>query len=182
MEENLTKLNIELRVLIDSLESEREKFLEAVPKQIKSLEGQIKNISNTNIMLQSIPKKMEDKFHESIPEIAAKLDSLNEANLQKLEEGYLEVAKRHAELFSSSEIKLKKLVENLDSIDTRKTKRFFLGVGFAVFISVCTSVSASYLMMRSFPLKAIINHPENIILNESQVSLWGTDNVKVLKK
>jgi len=27
----------------------------------------------------------------------------------------------------------------------------------------------------------VINKPENIILNDSDVSLWGTDNVKVLK-
>ena len=36
-------------------------------------------------------------------------------------------------------------------------------------------------MMQTFPTRVTINKPENIILYDSEVALWGTDNVKVLK-
>ena len=36
-------------------------------------------------------------------------------------------------------------------------------------------------MMQTFPTRVVIDKPENIILYYSDVGLWGTDNVKVLK-
>ena len=174
-------LNMELRVLIDSLESEREKFTAMMPNQIKALEAKTKNLYDTNVMLQSIPQKMEDKLKSYIPQISAKLDSINESKLKNLEEEYFKTAEKHAALFASSKTELDQLAKKLDSMNARKIKRFFLGVALTVCISVFVSVSAAYFMMRSFPVRVVVNHPENIILNESQVSLWGTDNVKVLK-
>jgi hypothetical protein len=43
-----------------------------------------------------------------------------------------------------------------------------------------TIYAASY-MMQTFPTRVVINTSENIILYDSDVSLWGTDNVKVLQ-
>ena len=48
-----------------------------------------------------------------------------------------------------------------------------IGVGGAIY-------AASY-MMQTFPTRVVINTSENIILYNSDVSLWGTDNVKVLQ-
>ena len=48
-----------------------------------------------------------------------------------------------------------------------------IGVGGAIY-------AASY-MMQTFPTRVVINTSENIILYDSDVSLWGTDNVKVLQ-
>lgn len=36
-------------------------------------------------------------------------------------------------------------------------------------------------MMQTFPTRVTLDKPENIILYDSEVGLWGTDNVKVLK-
>ena len=35
-------------------------------------------------------------------------------------------------------------------------------------------------MMQTFPTRVTIDKPENIILYDSEVGLWGTENVKVL--
>lgn len=171
----------ELSLLTKSLENKSTQLNDILANKTGILNKFIEDFSNENLLLQSLSRRIEDKFSESVPQIASELDSLNKAKIQKLEESYLKIAESHAELFSSSEEKLNQLAEKLDSIDTRKFKRFFLGICITTVISVTVSAFTSYFMMRSFPVKAIINYPENIILNESQVSLWGTDNTKVLK-
>ena len=59
--------------------------------------------------------------------------------------------------------------------------QFFIGIIISSAISVgCATYAASY-MIQTFPTRVTIDKPENIILYDSEVGLWGTDNVKVLK-
>ena len=48
-------------------------------------------------------------------------------------------------------------------------------------IGVRGAIYAASYVMQTFPTRVVINTPENIILYDSDVSLWGTDNVKVLQ-
>ena len=180
--DEMKNLQTELKLIIKVLETKNTELNDTLTKKTEFLNNFINNLSNENVLLQAIPKKMEDKLKSYIPQISAELSSLNEANLRKLEEGYLKIAKQHTESLIASELKLKTLTETLLSINARRIKRFFLGVWLTVFISISVSVAASYFMMHSFPVKVVISHPDKIILNESQVSLWGTENVKILKE
>ena len=76
---------------------------------------------------------------------------------------------------------MQELTQDMIKIEKRRIIRFFLGIIISSAISVgCATYAASY-MMQTFPTRVTINKPENIILYDSEVALWGTDNVKVLK-
>jgi hypothetical protein len=59
---------------------------------------------------------------------------------------------------------------------------FFLGLTLSVLISVGASVYGASYMIKTFPTRVVINTPENIILYDSSVSLWGLDKTRVLKE
>jgi hypothetical protein len=81
----------------------------------------------------------------------------------------------------AAEQKIHQLTENIKKIDRRRILNFFLGVIISSGIAVGGATYAASYMMQTFPTRVVIDKPENIILYDSDVGLWGTDNVKVLK-
>jgi hypothetical protein len=76
---------------------------------------------------------------------------------------------------------MQQLTQDMIKIEKRRIIRFFLGIIISSVISIaCATYGASY-MMQTFPTRVTIDKPENIILYDSEVGLWGTENVKVLK-
>lgn len=132
-------------------------------------------------MLQSVPKKIKAQFKEMIPDIAAKLEEMKNKKLSDINDEYNTYAQEQIKSLNETEEKIRQLAVNINKLSRKRIMMFFLGIIISSAISVgCATYAASY-MMQTFPTRVTIDKPENIILYDSEVSLWGTDNVKVLK-
>jgi len=89
---------------------------------------------------------------------------------------------QHAEFLRNMEHKLREYSDNVFRIEKKRVKMFFLGLTLSVLISVGASVYGASYMIKTFPTRVVINTPENIILYDSSVSLWGLDKTRVLKE
>ena len=171
----------ELRIIVAALEAQKEHIFDSIPDHKLVLEEQLKNITTTGIMLQSVPKKLAEQIKGIVPDIAEKLDVLNAKKIEEIKNTYQAAFQEQSDSLSQIEEKVRLLTENLDKFSKKRITRFFLGIIISSAISVgCATYAASY-MMQTFPTRVTINKPENIILYDSEVALWGTDNVKVLK-
>ena len=174
---NSKEIETGARILLNSLENERTKIAEAIIE----LDERLKQLSDNNFILQSLPTKLISELKDIIPKIASELDIINTEKLNLINDCYAVNLQQQTQAIERAESKVKQLVQDLDIIDKKRITRFFLGVSVSVIVSVFASVAAASYMMQTFPTRVVINKPENIILSDSDVSLWGTDNVKVLK-
>lgn len=167
----------EEKILLNSLESAREKISDTMNR----LDVKLKELSDTNCMIQSTPKKFTEKLESSIPKIVQELKAVVTEELNTVKFSYTEDMIAHDKFLKEHQEKMKELSSDMIKIEKRRIIPFFLGIIISSVISVgCTTYAASY-MMQTFPTRVTIDKPENIILYDSEVGLWGTDNVKVLK-
>jgi hypothetical protein len=171
------EIELEGKILLNALEVQRNKIVETITQ----MEKKLKELSDTNFMLQSIPKKFTNNLEETIPKIIEKLKAeiLEQVTLVKVSN--TQELTKHAEFLGNLETKLQQYSDKIFSIEKKRVKMFFLGLVLSVLISLGASIYGTSYMMQTFPTRVVINTPENIILYDSDVSLWGTDNVKVLQ-
>lgn len=143
-------------------------------------------------MLQSVPKKLEEQIKNTIPEIAKELDAintkkveqldnLNEERIEEIRYAYQSAIQKQSESLWQTEEKIRSLTETLGRFSRKRILQFFIGIIISSAISVGCAIYAASYMIQTFPTRVTIDKPENIILYDSEVGLWGTDNVKVLK-
>ena len=174
---NHKEIETDARILLNSLENERTKIAEAIIE----LDERLKKLSDNNFIAQSLPTQITSELKDIIPKIAAELDVINTEKLNRINDCYAVNLEQQNGAIERMESRFTKLTQDLDMIDKKRIKRFFLGVSVSVIISVVSALAAASYMMQTFPTRVVINNPANIILHDSEVSLWGTDNVKVLK-
>jgi len=180
-DEDIKNIKTEAKILAHAIEVETNKFSESFSDHKKSLEAELTILKELNVMLQSVPKKLKIQIQETIPDIALKLDEINSSKVERLENAYTERFQTQINSLTEIEQKISALANNLDKFAKKRILRFFLGVIISSAISGgCATYAASY-MIQTFPTRVVIDKPENIILYDSEVSLWETDNVKVLK-
>ena len=165
------------KILLNALEHQRSKIEDTMDE----LDKKLQSLSDTNLMLQSTPKKFTEQLKSSIPNMVDDLKSVILEEITRVKDSYSDDINRHISFLEDSEVRIAKVSEDIERIDKKRIKMFFLGVIISSGISVtCATYAASY-MIQKFPTRVVIDKPENIILHDSDVSLWGTDNVKVLK-
>lgn len=179
--EETDNLKTEAKILAQAIEVETSKFSESFTQHKKSLEAELTSLKELNIMLQSVPKKIKAQFKEIIPDIAAKLEEMKNKKLEDINDEYNTYAQEQIKSLNETEEKIRQLAANINKLSRKRITMFFLGIIISSAISVgCATYAASY-MMQTFPTRVTINKPDNIILYDSEVGLWGTENVKVLK-
>lgn len=179
--EETDNLKTEAKILAQAIEVETNKFSESFTQHKKSLEAELTSLKELNIMLQSVPKKINAQFKEMIPDIAAKLEEMKNKKLRDINDEYNTYAQEQIKSLNETEEKIRQLAANINKLSRKRITMFFLGIIISSAISVgCAAYAASY-MMQTFPTRVTINKPDNIILYDSEVGLWGTENVKVLK-
>lgn len=168
---------IEGKILLNALESGRDKIV----RTMDELDVKLKELSDTNCMIQSTPKKFSEQLESVVPKIVQELKTVVTEELNTVKYSYTEDMIAHDKFLKEHQDKMQKLTQDMIKIEKRRIIRFFLGIIISSAISVgCATYAASY-MIQTFPTRVTINKPENIILYDSEVALWGTDNVKVLK-
>ncbi len=171
----------EAKILAATIEVETNKFSESFTEHTKALEAELINLKDLNVILQSVPKTIEEQIKAIIPNIAEKLEEINNRKLNDIKDAYDKQTEKQIKSLNETEEKIRLLADNINKFSRKRIMRFFLGIIITSVISVgCATYAASY-MMQTFPTRVVIDKPENIILYDSEVGLWGTDNVKVLK-
>jgi len=178
-EEN--QLKTEVEILTETIEARTNEFNSTFEKIKKELETELDTLKKYNVMLQSVPAKIAKQIEETIPKMALELDSINDKKIDEIQKQYAKIEQEHHNSLMEAQQKLHQLTENIKKIDRRRILNFFLGVIISSGISVGGATYAASYMMQTFPTRVVIDKPENIILYDSDVGLWGTDNVKVLK-
>jgi len=178
-EEN--QLKTEVEILVETIEARTNEFNSTFEKIKKELETELDNLKKYNVMLQSVPTKIAKQIEETIPKIALELDAINNKKIEELKKQSANIEQEHHNSLMAAEQKIHQLTENIKKIDRRRILNFFLGVIISSGIAVGGATYAASYMMQTFPTRVVIDKPENIILYDSDVGLWGTDNVKVLK-
>ena len=171
----------EAKILAATIEVETNKFSESFTEHTKALEAELIKLKDLNVILQSVPKTIEEQIKAIIPNIAEKLEEINNRKLNDIKDAYDKQTEKQIKSLNETEEKIRLLADNINKFSRKRIMRFFLGIIITSVISVgCATYAASY-MMQTFPTRVVIDKPENIILYDSEVGLWGTDNVKVLK-
>jgi hypothetical protein len=170
------EIELEGKILLNALEAQRSKIAESMTE----LDQKLKKLDDTNFMLQSTPKKFANQLEETIPKIieALKAEVLEQVKLVKTSN--TEELVQHAEFLRNMEYKLREYSDNVLRIETKRVKMFFLGLMLSILISLGASIYGASYMIKSFPTRVVIDNPENIILYDSKVSLWGLQKTRVL--
>lgn len=179
--DDIDNLKTEAKILAETIDIQIGKFSESMQKHTSTLEQELNKFKEYNVMLQTVPKKLESQIQELIPKIALELDAINGKKMEELKKQYANIEQEHHNSLMEVEQKIHQLTENIKKIDRRRILNFFLGVIISSVIAVGGATYAASYMMQTFPTRVVIDKPENIILYDSDVGLWGTDNVKVLK-
>lgn len=179
--DDIDNLKTEAKILAETIDIQTGKFSESMQKHTSTLEQELNKFKEYNVMLQTVPKKLESQIQELIPKIALELDAINGKKMEELKKQYANIEQEHHNSLMEVEQKIHQLTENIKKIDRRRILNFFLGVIISSVIAVGGATYAASYMMQTFPTRVVIDKPENIILYDSDVGLWGTDNVKVLK-
>lgn len=179
LNESLKETKYEIELLIRSIDQKRTEFTEIVTKQIKELNTQIKSLEKETVILHTLPKKLTTQINESIPNIAIELDRLNQRQLVQLKEAHKNSVEDQNNAIKDAALRLKQIKEEIEQIDGKRIKRYFLGLGITVLISVLSSLGASYVMIEKFPHRVHIESPKKVMVEKSDVSLWGSKNLNV---
>ena len=187
---SLNKTKNEVELLSKSLDLKRIEFIEATTKQLEALDNRIKSIEKETVLLHSLPKKLSAQINEIVPDIATEINKLNQNILGNQNKEFNETAVRFKQLqeayykkqsisLDDATLRLSQLKEKIEKIDSQRIKRYFLGLSFVVLISISASLGATYTMIKMFPQHVQIESPNNVQVQESEVSLWRSNNVNV---
>lgn len=172
------EIELEGKILLNALENQRSKIAETTTE----LDQKLKKLDETNFMLQSTPKKFTEKLEETIPKIIEKLKAEVFEQVKLVKTSNTEDLIQHAEFLKNMETRLQQYSEDIFRIEKKRVKMFFLGLTLSVLISVGASVYGASYMIKTFPTRVVIDKPENIILYDSKVSLWGLEKTRVLEE
>jgi hypothetical protein len=172
------EIELEGKILLNALEAQRSKIAETMTE----LDKKLKKLDDTNFMLQSTPKKFASNLEETIPKVIEGLKAEVFEQVKLVKASNTENLVQHANFLRNMETRLEQYSDNIFRIEKKRVKMFFLGLILSVLISVGASVYGASYMMQTFPTRVVINTPENIILYDSKVSLWGLDKTRVLKE
>lgn len=190
LNDNLKTLMEDMEMLFKTVEVKREEVSGGVTETIKKLMALTKSLEKENVSLHSLPRKIETKLQELVPDIAKQLHALNQQVLENQNKEFNETAARFKQLqeayyrkqsvsLDDATLRLSQLKEKIEKIDSQRIKRYFLGLSVVVLISISASLGATYTMIKMFPQRVQIESPNNVQVQESEVSLWRSNNVNV---
>ena len=179
LNESLGKTRHEIDLLTRSIDLKRIEFTEQVTKQIKELDEKIKSLGKETVLLHSLPQKLTTQLAEIIPSVAQELHELNQHQAKELKQMLNKSIEDQNNSIKDSAFRLKEIKDEIVQIDSQRIKRYFLGFGLTMLISVLASLGASYVMMVKFPQHVQISDPSNVNVENSQVSFWSSKNVNI---
>jgi DNA repair exonuclease SbcCD ATPase subunit len=179
LNQELEKLLHDTKMLLKTVEVKREEVYEGATGAIEKLNSTIKLMEQENVSLQSLPKKLSTQLSAIIPSIAEELHKLNQHQAKEFKQALNKTIEDQNNSIKDSAFRLKQIKDEIVQIDGQRIKRYFLGFGITILISVLASLGASYVMMVKFPQHVQISTPNNVKVDNSEVSLWGSKSVNI---
>lgn len=187
---DLKNLMQDMEMLFKTIEVKREELADGVTETIEKLTDLTAALEKENVSLHSLPRKIETKLHEIVPDITEQLHVLNQNILENQNKTFNDTAvcfkqlqetyqKKQRASLDEATSSLNQLKEKIEEVDTKRIKRYFVGFGIVTLISVFASLGATYAMIKIFPQRVQIESPNNVIVQESEVGLWSSKNVNV---
>jgi hypothetical protein len=187
---DLKNLMQDMEMLFKTIEVKREELADGVTETIEKLTDLTAALEKENVSLHSLPRKIETKLHEIVPDITEQLHVLNQNILENQNKTFNDTAvcfkqlqetyqKKQGASLDEATLRLNQLKEKIEEVDTKRIKRYFVGFGIVTLISVFASLGATYAMIKTFPQRVQIESPNNVIVQESEVGLWSSKNVNV---
>lgn len=177
----LADLKTELNTLTNFVEINCSALCESVSSQIKELENTIQGLKKTTISLQTVPKKLSSEINTLAPQIGEYLNNTNEETLKSFVRFLRDETEKANSVFKELASKLSEENHKSNKPKSGNLKRYFLGITISICISVLASLAGTYSLIRYFPTRVTIDNPENITLQNSEVSLWSSKNVQILE-
>lgn len=178
--DDIDNLKTEAKILAEAIEIQTDRFSKSMEQHKSSLEQDLQKLKEYNVMLQAVPKKLDNEIRELIPKIAMELDAINSKKIDELKKQYAVQIQEQVNSITEAQYKVNQLIEKIKMIDRRRILNFFLGIIISSGIALGSATYAASYMMKTFPTRVVINTPENIILYDSKVSLWGLEKTRVL--
>ena len=154
------QLIIEGKTLLGSLEKQSER----VAKGIEEFDKRLKELSDTNFMMQNTPRKFADKLEEKIPRIVEELHKSVIHEMNAVKERYNEDMIMHQNFLKGAESEIQSNLDKFTRFEKSKLKRFF----FVVIIASCVSSGVAALTANYVTDKYLqqveVNNPRQIIL------------------
>ena len=177
--DDIDNLKTEAKILAEAIEIQTDRFSKTMEQHKSTLEQDLQKLKEYNVMLQTIPKKLDSQIQELIPKIAMELDTINSKKIDDIKKHYATQTREQINLLNEAQYKINQLVEKIKRVDRRRISNFFLGIIISSGIAVGASIYGASYMIKTFPTRVVINTPENFILYNSKVSLWGLEKTRV---
>jgi DNA repair exonuclease SbcCD ATPase subunit len=179
-EEN--KLTTEIEILAETIEARTGEFNSAFEKIKKELETELENLKKYNVMLQSVPAKVAKQIEETIPKIALELDAINGKKMEELKKQYANIEQEHHNSLMQTENKIKEILQDIYKIERRRIFRFLLVVVTATGVASGIAAYTAKYVTDAFLRRVMIDKPNQVILQDSDVMVIDTSNDKIYKQ
>jgi DNA repair exonuclease SbcCD ATPase subunit len=146
-------------------------------KHISALEQELNKFKEYNVMLQTVPKKVEAQMQESIPKIALELDAINNKKIEELKKQYANIEQEHHNSLMQTESKIKEILQDIYKIERRRIFRFLLVV---VTATAVASGIAAYMAkyVTDMYLRRVTIETGQVILQDSDVMVIDSKKKK----
>lgn len=158
-------LETELSILTETLEEKTKEFNSSFKTTTKALAEELEKMRKYNVMLQSVPTKLNKQLEEKTPRIVEELHKsvINEMNAVK--EKYNEEMLMHQNFLKGAESEIQSNLDKFTRFEKSKVKRFFLGIIISSIIATSAAIfAASYYVKGKFLQNVSVTHPDKIYL------------------
>ncbi len=179
-EEN--QLKTEVEILVETIEARTNEFNSTFEKIKKELETELDNLKKYNVMLQSVPTKIAKQIEETIPKIALELDTINSKKIDELKKQSANIEQEHHNSLMQTESKIKEILQDIYKIERRRILRFLLVVVTATGVASGIAAYTTKYVMDKYLRRVMIDKPNQVILQDSDVMVIDTSNDKIYKQ
>ena len=86
--DDIDNLKTEAKILAEAIEIQTDRFSKTMEQHKSTLEQDLQKLKEYNVMLQTIPKKLDSQIQELIPKIAMELDTINSKKIDDIKKHY----------------------------------------------------------------------------------------------
>ena len=176
------RLKTEAEILANTLEVRTKEFNEKFEKITADLKIQLNDMKSYNVMLQSVPAKLNKQLEETIPKVAIELDLINTKRMKELEKNHANIVEEHHSSLMQIESKIQEILKNVYKIERRRLYRFFFVVLIATAVASGVAAYTANYVTDKYLQRVQIANPNQVILQDSDVTVIDMPHHKVYQQ
>jgi len=180
--DDISNLKTEAKILAETIDIQTGKFSESMQKHTSTLEQELNKLKEYNVMLQTVPKKLDNQIQELIPKIALELEVINGKKIEELKKQYANIEQEHHNSLMQTESKITEILQDIYKIERRRIFRFLLVVVTATAVASGVAAYTAKYVTDTFLRRVMIEKPNQVILQDSDVMVIDTSTEKIYKQ